>query len=202
MGTANVETSALAEFRRAGGLLRTSQTLRAGVHPRELYRLRDAGMIERLSRGVYRIAGLPPLSDPDLVTVALRVPRAVVALVSALRFHALTTQIPHEVSIALQRGTATPRLEWPPIRVYRFSGTAFAWGVEHHRVDGVGVKVYGAAKTVADCFKFRNRLGVDVAIEALRNGLDERKFTASELMGAARACRVANVIRPYLEALQ
>ena len=147
-------------FRRAGGVLRTTQALQAGVHRRDLYALRDAGILRRVSRGVYRLAGYhPPLAEPDLVTVAARVPKAVIALVSALHFHGLTTEIPHEVSIALPRGTVQPRLDWPPLRVYRFSGTMFSSGIEMHERDAVKVRVYGAAKTVADCFRFRNRSG-------------------------------------------
>jgi len=189
------------EFRRAGGMLRTAQVLRFGIHPRDLYALRDAGVLEPVSRGVYRLADLPPLAEPDLVTVAARVPKAVIALVSALHFHGLTTEIPHEVSIALPRGTATPRLDWPPLRVYRLSGAMFTAGIETHERDGVPLRVYGAAKTVADCFKFRNRLGIDVAVEALRSGLEERRFTPAEVLTVARICRVDRVVRPYLEAL-
>lgn len=195
------ESDVVEVFREAGGLLRTGQVLEAGVHPRDLYALRDAGVLERVSRGVYRLTEMPPLSDPDLVTVAARVPKAVIALISALQFHGLTTEIPHEVSVALPRGTAQPRLDWPPLRVYRFSGETFDSGVETHEVDGVRVKVYSPAKSVADCFRFRNRLGIDVAVEALRTGLAEKRFTPAELMRAARVCRVSSVVRPYVEAL-
>jgi predicted transcriptional regulator of viral defense system len=172
------------------------------VHPRDLYGLTDAGILERVSRGVYRLAALPPLADPDLVTVAARVPKAVIALVSALHFHGLTTEIPHEVSIALPRGTARPRLDWPPLRVVWLSGTMFMSGIEVHERDGVRLRVYEAAKTVADCFRFRNRLGIDVAVEALRTGLEERRFTPADIMRAASTCRVDRIVRPYLEALQ
>jgi predicted transcriptional regulator of viral defense system len=189
-------------FRRAGGVLRTTQALQAGVHRRDLYALRDAGILQRVSRGVYRLADLPPLAEPDLVTVAARIPKAVIALISALHFHGLTTEIPHEVSIALPRGTVQPRLDWPPLRVYRFSGTMFTAGIETHERDAVEVRVYGAAKTVADCFRFRNRLGSDVALEALRNGLGERKFTPAEVLRIAKICRVDRIVRPYLEAVQ
>jgi predicted transcriptional regulator of viral defense system len=189
-------------FRRAGGVLRTTQALQAGVHRRDLYALRDAGILQRVSRGVYRLADLPPLAEPDLVTVATRVPKAVIALVSALHFHGLTTEIPHEVSIALPRGTVQPRLDWPPLRVYRFSGTMFTAGIETHERDAVEVRVYGAAKTVADCFRFRNRLGSGVALEALRTGLGERKFTPAEVLRMAKICRVDRIVRPYLEAVQ
>jgi len=189
-------------FRRAGGVLRTTPALRAGVHPRDLYALRDAGVLEQVSRGVYRLANLPPFGEPDLVTVALRVPKAVIALVSALHFHGLTTEIPHEVSVALPQGMSRPRLDWPPLRVYWLSGAMFTSGIETHERDGVRLRVYGAAKTVADCFKFRNRLGIEVAVEALRTGIEERKITSAELLRAARTCRVGRIVRPYLEALQ
>lgn len=202
MDRAPQERKAIEAFRRAGGMLRTAQALRAGVHPRDLYALREAGALEALSRGVYRLAELPPLADPDLVTVALRVPNAVIALVSALHVHGLTTEIPHEVSIALPRGTAQPRLDWPPLRVYRMSGAMFTSGIETHERDGFTIRVYGAAKTVADCFKFRSRIGIEVGIEALRTGLAERKFTPAQILRAAKLCRVDVIIRPYLEAVQ
>jgi predicted transcriptional regulator of viral defense system len=189
-------------FRRSQGVLTTSEARRRGVHQRDLYALRDLGLIEPLSRGVFRLTELPPLGDPDLVTVALAVPKAVVALISALHFHGLTTEIPREVSVALPRGTRTPRLSWPPLRVYHMSGEMFSFGIEEHEQDGATLRVYGAAKTVADCFRFRNRLGIDVAVEALRTALAERRFTPAQLMHAARVCRVERVIRPYLEALR
>ena len=201
METVTRPHEAIEVFRRAGGVLRTAQALRMGIHPRDLYALRDAGELEMLSRGVYRLAELPPLSDPDLVTVALRVPKAVIALVSALHVHGLTTEIPHAVSIALPRGTAAPKLDWPPLRVVHLSGAMFSSGIETVERDGVEIRVYGAAKTVADCFKFRNQIGIDVALEALRTSLDERKFTPAELLRAARLCRVDSVVRPYLEAM-
>lgn len=196
------EAEIRAIFRQAGGVLHTAQALRAGVHPRDLYAMRDSGTLERLSRGVYRLADLPPLAEPDLVTVAARIPRAVVALISALHFHGLGTEIPHEVHIALPPGTARPKLDWPPLRVVRFSGEAFTAGIEIHERDGVSLRVYSAAKTVADCFKFRNRLGTAVAVEALRSGLQDRAFTPAEILGAAKICRVDRIVRPYLEALQ
>lgn len=201
MQTATRPQRAVEIFRRAGGVLRTAQALRMGIHPRDLYALRDAGVLEVVSRGVYRLAELPPLSDPDLVTVALRVPKAVIALISALHVHGLTTEIPHAVSIALPRGTAVPKLDWPPLRVVHLSGAMFSSGIEIVERDGVEIRVYGPEKTVADCFKFRNQLGIDIAVEALRTGLDERKFTPAELLRAARLCRVESVVRPYLEAM-
>ncbi len=196
------EARARALFRRAGGTLRTAEALRAGIHPRDLYALRDTGVLECVSRGVYRLADLPPLAEPDLFTVAARVPKAVIALVSALHYHGLTTEIPHEVSIALPQGSARPRLDWPPLRVYWFSGAMFESGIETHERDGLRLRVYEPAKTVADCFRFRNRLGIEIALEALRAGLQQRKMTPAAVLRAARTCRVENVVRPYLEALQ
>lgn len=189
-------------FRRAGGILRTAEALRTGVHPRDLYALRDAGVIEQISRGVYRLTDLPPLAEPDLFTVAVRIPKAVIVLVSALHYHGLTTEIPHEVSIAVPYGTSRPRLDWPPLRVYWFSGVMFTTGIETHDRDGIRLRVYEPAKTVADCFRFRNRLGIDVALEALRTGLAGRKLTPAAVLRAARLCRVERVVRPYLEAMQ
>lgn len=183
-------------------MLRTTDVLRAGVHRRELYALRDAGLVDRVSRGLYRLSDLPPLAEPDLVVVASRVPKAVFCLVTALHFHDLGSEIPREVSIALPRGSGTPRVKGPPLRVYRFSPEAYAAGVERHLREGITLNVYGAAKTVADCFKFRNQLGIDVAVEALRSGLEERKFRPAEVMRFARICRVDRIVRPYLEALQ
>jgi len=122
-------------------------------------------------------------------------------LISALHFHGLTTEIPHEISIAVRRGTKQPKLEWPPLRVYRFSKATFEAGVEKHERDGVGVRVYAAAKTVADCLRFRNQLGTDVALEGLRTGLREKAFTPAEVIRYAKVCRVDKVIRPFLETL-
>ena len=188
-------------FRRHGGVLRTSEALRLGIHPRTLYAMRDQGLLERLSRGLYRLADLPPLGNPDLVAVALKVPGGVICLISALAYHELTTQIPHEVYLALPRGAEPPRLEHPPVRVFWFTGKAFTEGVETHEVDGVPVRIYGAEKTLADCFKYRNKIGLDTAVEALRCYVRGRRAHIDTLMSYARICRVEKVMRPYLEAL-
>ena len=181
--------------------MRTSQALELGIHPRTLYRLRDDGRLEQISRGVFRLADLPPMEDPDLVAVASRVPRAVICLVSALHFHGLTVEIPHEVSLALPQGTKSPVLDHPPIRVFRFAAQMYEAGLETHTIDAVPVRIYGPAKSVADAFRFRNRLGVDVALHALRTGLNERRFTPAELVRFAKICRVERQMRPYLEAV-
>ncbi len=197
----NAFAGAASVFREHGGILRTMEAVRHGVHPRTLYAMRDAGVLERLGRGLYRLADLAPLGNPDLVAVALRVPEGVLCLISALAFHEITSQIPHEVYVALKRGAEPPRLEHPPVRVFWFTGKAFTEGVETHELDGVNVRVYGAAKTVADCFKYRNKLGLDTAIESLRLFLKEKRGSPDDLVRFARVCRVEKVIRPYIEAL-
>lgn len=184
-----------------GGQIRTSEAIKAGIHPRILYQLRDEGGLEVVSRGVYRLADAPHLSNPDLVTVALRAPQAVVCLVSALAFHEITTQIPRAVAIALPKGAETPRIAHPPTSVHRFSGRSFSAGIETHGIDGVAVRIYGPEKTLADCFKFRNKLGMDVVVEALKLYKSRKPFRVDDLLKYARICRVERIMRPYLETL-
>jgi len=188
-------------FRKHGGMLRASEAIALGIHPRTLYRLRDENRLVTVSRGLYRLADLPELSDPDLVSVATRIPQAVICLISALAFHEITTEIPHEVSIALPRTVKRPRLDYPPLRVFWFSGEALTEGIEERKIDGVKVRIYGPEKTVADCFKFRNKIGLDVAIEALKLCRERKGSTSRKLLHYARICRVERVMRPYLEAL-
>jgi len=201
MATHKSVQDAITIFRRCGGTLRTAEALRLGIHPRTLYAMRDSGVLERLSRGLYRLAELPPLSNPDLVTIALKIPQAVVCLVSALAFHELTTQIPHAVDVALHNRAERPRLDYPPLRIFWFSGPAWSEGVETHLIDDVSVRIYDPEKSVADAFKFRRKVGLDVALEALRFYRQHQDFDVSKLLHYARVCRVEKVIRPYLEAL-
>ena len=192
---------AVAVFKKHGGILRTAQALRAGIHPGTLYAMRDSGTLEVVSRGVYRLADSSPLGNPDLVTVATRVPGGVICLISALAFHELTTQIPHEVHVALPRGSEEPRLDHPPIKTYRFTGEAYTEGVETHELDGVIVRVYSPEKTLADCFKFRKKVGLDTAVEAVRFYRERKHVKVDDLMRYAAICRVKKIICPYLEAL-
>lgn len=201
MSIISAEKQAESLFRRHKGVLRTSRALKLGIHPRILYRLRDSGHLIHVSRGVYRLADLPDPDKPDLVVVAARVPQAVVCLISALSFHEFTTQISHEVQIALPRGTRRPRLDHPPIRVFRLTGKAYKEGVETHTIGGVRVRVYSPAKAVADCFKFRNKLGLDVALEALKEYRRKYRAGMDDLWRFAKVCRVAEVMRPYMEAM-
>jgi predicted transcriptional regulator of viral defense system len=195
------EAAAQRIIRKCGGIIRTAEALAAGIHPRSLYQLRDRGVLEQLSRGLYRFADAAPLSNPDLLTVAKRVPQGIVCLVSALSFHELTTQIPHSVSIALPMGAVTPRLDYPPITVHRISGPALGAGIEEHQIDGVSVKIYSPEKTLADCFKFRNQIGMDVVLEALKLYRARRKPDRQQLLRYAAVCRVEKIMRPYLEAM-
>jgi predicted transcriptional regulator of viral defense system len=187
-------------FDEHGGTLRTREALAAGIHPRTLYAMRDSGALDQTGRGLFRLAGMPPLSEPDLITVAKKVPQSVFCLITALAFHGLTTQIPHEVQIALPRTARHPRLDYPPIKAFRFSTNPYAAGVEIHQIDGVSIRVYSAEKTLADAFKYRNKIGLDTAIEALRNYRNRRKPQFQKVMEFAKICRIERVIRPYLEA--
>ena len=188
-------------FRDRGGLLKTGEALSAGIHPRTLYEMQRSGILEQLTRGLYRLADLPPLGNPDLVSVSLKIPNSVICLISALAYHEITTQVPHEVYLALERGTEVPRLAHPPIRIFWFSEKAFTHGIQTHKIDSVPVRIYSPEKTIADCFKYRNKIGLDTAIEALKLYREKRPFKSGELMQFARVCRVEKVIRPYLEAL-
>ena len=187
-------------FKERHGTLRTFEALRAGIHPRTLYALRDRGEIEQIARGLFRLAELPPPSEPDLLTVAKKVPQAVFCLLTALAFHRLTTQIPHAVEVALPRTARVPRLDHPPIKVFRFSSESLNVGIETHTLDGVSIRVYCREKTLADVFKYRNKVGLDVALEALRAYRSQPKRDFQAVLKYARICRVENVIRPYLEA--
>jgi len=201
MKLVGAEKQAETLFRRHRGVLRTSHALKLGIHPRVLYQLRDSGRLISVTRGLYRLADFPEQSQPDLLIVASRVPQAVICLISALSFHGITTQVPHEVHIALPRRTRYPRLDHPPTRVFLMTGAAYSEGIETHSVEGVQLRVYGPEKSVADCFKFRNKIGMDVAIEALRLARERKRATPQSLLHYARLCRVDRVMRPYLEAL-
>jgi predicted transcriptional regulator of viral defense system len=187
-------------FRKHGGTLRTREALAAGIHPRTLYAMRDAGLLMLLARGLYRLADMPPLSNPDLATVGKCVPQGVLCLISALAFHELTTQIPHVVHLALPRNSRTPRLNYPPIQVYRFSKEAFKAGIEVHTIESIDVRAYSAEKTLADCFKYRNKVGLEVTLDALGTYRRRRGAKLQCILEHARICRVESVIRPYLEA--
>ena len=195
-----MKESPIAIFRKHGGQLRMSEALVHGITRYMLYSLRDKGIIEQVSRGVYRLVELPPISNPDLVTVSLRFPNAVICLISALSFHNITTQIPHVVYVAVPRNSRIPSIDYPPVQAHRFSNEAYNFGIENHSIDGVSVKIYTPEKTLADCFKFRNKIGMDVVIEALKLYRSRQKFNFEKLLKYADVCRVKNIMMPYLEA--
>jgi len=173
----------------------------AGIPSQMLVELCAKGQIERLCRGVYISSKAQSTSEISLQIAMLKVPKSVVCLLSALRFHNFTTQLPHEVWLAVKAHSWIPQNNELPLKIVTFSEESLSYDVEEHEIDGIKIKVYSAVKTVADCFKFRNKIGLDVALEALREGYRLKLFTVSELMKAAKICRVANVITPYMESL-
>ena len=182
-------------------VMRSAQIFAQGIQPRTLYEMRDDGLLIQEGVGLYRLANEQIWSDPDLAIVSLRIPKGVICLVSALYFHQLTTQIPHEVYVALPKDSEKPRIQYPPTRFFWISPEPFKAGIEKHTIDNVDVKVYGVAKTIADCFKFRNKIGMDVALEALREGLRQRLCKPEQILRFARVNRVERIMLPYLEAL-
>lgn len=170
----------------------------SGVYLNKLY---QEGVLERPSRGVYTLKGAKVDQNQSALEVCKRIPRGVVCLLSALQFHELTTQLPFEVWIAIDAKDHPPQGDLPPVRIFRFSKAAFEYGIETHKFRSLYVNVYSPAKTVADCFKYRNKIGTDVAIEALRDVWSKEKASIDELYEAAKVCRIANIMRPYLESL-
>lgn len=186
-------------FKNSRRILRTSEILASGIHPRTLYKLRDDGIIMQVGRGLYKLNDHQLLSNPDLVIVTAHIPTAKICLLSSLDFHGMTSEIPHKVHIAISRTQRNPVLDYPPIEVYRFTGESLIEGIEKHTIDGQVVQIYNPAKTIADCFKFRNQIGKEIAIEALREGIGQGKASYKDILHYAEICRVKSVIKPYLE---
>ena len=184
---------------RKHGTLRTGQALELGIHPETLYRMRDEGELERLARGVYRLADAPELAHPELVAVAKRAPDAVVCLISALALHELTTEIPHEVHLAVRRGGTRPVFSEFPVRIYTFREEAFAAAITERRMRGTPVRVYGPEKTLADVFRYRHQLGLDVFLEALNLYRRRRGASPQRILEFADLWRAKRALLPYLE---
>lgn len=194
-------TSRVLELVREAGILRP-RDLDTHQIPREyLIRLCERGLLERTGRGLYVLAEAVPTENQTLAEACKRVPRGIVCLLSALQFHGLTTQAPFEVWLAIDRKDRRPAVDYPPLRIVRFSGDALTFGIEETTIQNVPARVYSPAKTVADCFKYRNKIGLDVAIEALRDTWRQKRATMDELLAAAKVCRVARIMRPYLESV-
>ncbi len=192
---------AKAVFRQRKGLLRMSAALAAGIHRQTLKKMVAQGDVQKISRGLYQLADALPATHPDLAAVAAKVPGGVICLISALSFHELTTQIPHEVYLAIARNAEPPRIDFPPVRIFRFSGQAFDEGIEKHDVGPATVRVYSREKTLADCFKYRNKIGLDTCLEALRLYKQQRRYNVEAILRYAAICRVGKVMRPYVEAV-
>lgn len=198
----DTHTNHLLHLVRQKGTLRPSDLDEMGIPRVYLTRLTASGQLEKTGRGLYRLPESPLSEHESLVAVATRVPQAVFCLLTALQFHELTTQLPRQIWIAMPRGSHTPRIDYPPVKMIQFSGEAYAQGIEVHERDQVTLRVYGIAKTIADCFKHRNKIGLDVALEALKDARSRKKVSADDLWRYAKICRVANVMRPYLEAVE
>ncbi|MCD6249551.1 MAG: type IV toxin-antitoxin system AbiEi family antitoxin domain-containing protein [candidate division Zixibacteria bacterium] len=183
------------------GVVRPKDMDAHGIPRKYIHQLHHEGILTRVGRGLYVLEGASPSENRTIAEVCKRVPTGVVCLLSALQFHRLTTQSPHEIWLAINHKARRPKEPMLPIRIARFSGKALATGIEQHTIEGVRVKVYSPAKTVADCFKYRNKIELGVAIEALRDCMSSRRCTMDELWEYARICRVSNVMKPYLESL-
>ena len=201
MSTTQALHQALRVFQENRGWLRTAQALRMGIAPRTLYTLRDKGYIIRVARGLYRLADQPAHPHQDLLVVAQRVPKGVIGLISALAFYELTTQVPHQVYVALPNHAEKPRLDYPPLRLFWLSARPYRAGIQEHLIAGIPVRMYSPEKSIADAFKFRHKIGLDVALEALKRYLQREDVNLEELLAMARVDRVERVMRPYLEAL-
>jgi predicted transcriptional regulator of viral defense system len=183
------------------GVLRGRDVMEQGIHPEYLRRLCAAGVLQRTGRGLYLLAGGDYTSHVNLAEAIRRVPHGIICPVSALHFHEIGTQLPHQVWMMIDRRAARPRVSYPPLRVFRASGAALRAGSENHRIDGVQVPITSVAKTVADCFKYRGKVGLDVGLEALRDCLRNKRCAVDDIGKYARICRVERIMRPYLEAL-
>ena len=183
------------------GILRASTAINLGVPQHIIYKMVETGELIREAQGIYRLSDVEMSGNPDLVNISLRVPKAVFCLISALYFYELTTQIPHSVYFALPRDVKTPKISHPPIWAFHYSLESYQAGIIEHDLDGVKVKIYDREKTIADCFKFRQAVGMDIAIEAIKDYIRQPKMDVSLLLHYTRINRVEKVMRPYLEAL-
>jgi len=188
-------------FRSNSGIVRFSAILKAGFHPDSLKTLEKEKKVEKIARGLYKLTNYDFGEYPDLVIASFQAPRGVICLVSALSFHEATIEIPKYVDIAIPKGSHTYRIKYPPVRFYRFDSKAWETGVEEHKIEGYKIKIYNLAKTIADCFKFRNKIGINVARESLKVAITEKKVRVDKIMQYAKICRVDTIIKPILEAI-
>lgn len=182
-------------------IFRLAEARAVGMHPEQVRRLTRQGRLTRLGRGLYAAASMVPTEHHTLAEVAKRVPKGIVCLLTALRFHSIGTQNPRDVWLAVDRRAAIPKIDFTPVRIVRISGAALTAGIDEHDIEGVTVRVTSPARTVVDCFKFRNKIGIDVAVEALREYRRLRKGTVDELWRQADPLRMTRVMRPYWDAM-
>lgn len=186
----------------SGGILRARDFSRAGISSIKIQQAKKSGVLIKLGRGLYVSSNRKPTSQDHLAEIAIKYPRSIFCLLTALQIHGITTQAPHEVWLAIDNKARAPSIDYPPLHIARFSGPALTEGVEQKSIDGVvQIPVTTVAKTIADCFKYRKKIGLDIALEALKDAWRQKKVTMDELWGAAEICRMTNVMRPYLESL-
>ncbi len=192
---------AIEAFKEAGGILTMSEAIARGIHRRELYALRDRGDLEVVSRGLFRLKMMPEPSLPDFVPVAKRIPRGVICLISALAFHEITTQIPHFVYVALPSKAHKSSISYPPMRYFWYTEKLLATGVEEHLMDGCTVKIFNVEKTLIDCVKFRNKIGMDIVLEALKMYWQSGRADLDKLFKYAELFRVSKILKPIMETI-
>lgn len=192
---------AVEAFRKAGGILTMSEAIQLGIHRRQLYYLRDSGQLEVISRGLYRLIEMPEPSLPDFIPVAKKIPQGVICLISALAFHEITTQIPHFVYVALPSDAHKPVIPYPPMRYFWYTETLLTTGVEEHSMDGCIIKIFDIEKTLVDCVKFRNKIGMDVVLEALKMYWQRRGSNIDKLFEYAKLFRVERILKPIMETI-
>ena len=199
MSKGNKRKKAIQIIRKAKGIVRMSEALELGIHRRELYQLRDSGDLEVLDKGLFRLREMPEPAIPDFIPIAKKMPEGVICLISALSFHMITTQIPHFVYVALPSHAHKPTIRHPPMRYFWYSKKALETGVEKHAIDGCTIKIFNIEKTLVDCVKFRNKIGMDVVLEALRMYWNLRKTNMTKLMEYAKIFRVERILSPIME---
>ena len=197
----SAKQKAIKFFKENHGLLRTAEAMRLGIHPRTIYQLRDEGLVEQLAKGIYRLIEVPDFSEPDLVLVSKKIPQGIICLISALAYHEITTQIPHFVYVAIPTKTRPSRLEYPPLRYFRYSEKVYNAGVETKLIGGYPVKIYNIEKTLADCVKFRNKIGMDIVIEALKKYWQRKGTQIDKLYKYAKINRIEKILQPIMETI-
>lgn len=188
-------------FKTQSGVVRFSDILNAGFHSDTLNSLEQSGKIEKIAHGLYKLAGYIPGEYPDLVIASLQAPRGIICLITALSFHNATTEIPKKIEIAIARGSRAYKIKYPPVKFYRFSEITWKSGIEEHWIEGKQMKIYSLSKTIADCFKFRNKIGIDVAREALKIAIQEKRAKPVDIMKYAKLCRITGIVKPIIEAM-